>query len=137
MISQSLSATAKLAGKIAQEVKNGGLVCLIGDLGSGKTTFTKALLKEFGIKNFSVKSPTYTYIRQYPHVKRKIYHIDLYRLENVDQLLLAELSEIFANKKNLVIIEWADKLADFLPEKSLKIYFEYLDENSRKITVKK
>ncbi|MBI5753906.1 tRNA (adenosine(37)-N6)-threonylcarbamoyltransferase complex ATPase subunit type 1 TsaE [Candidatus Peregrinibacteria bacterium] len=136
MISRNLADTAKIAKKISSKVKNGGLICLIGDLGSGKTTFTKALVAEFGIKHFNIKSPTYTYIRQYPHRKHKIYHIDLYRLENFDRLFLEELNEIFENKKNIIVIEWADKLADFLPKKCLKINFEYLDKNSRKITIK-
>lgn len=135
MLSSAPADTAEIARKISKKVKEGGILCLIGDLGSGKTTFTKAMMGEFGIMDFSVKSPTYTYVRQYDHKKKKIFHIDLYRFEDMDNLFIEELHEIFENKKNIVVIEWADKLGEYLPKDSIKIYFEYRGENSRKITI--
>ncbi len=135
VIAKSLADTTKFAHKISQQVLNGGLICLYGDLGSGKTTFTKALMEKFGIHNFSVKSPTYTYIREYSKGKQKIYHMDLYRLESMDALLLEEISEILENKKSLIVIEWADKLNKSLPRKRIDVHFEYIDKNSRKITL--
>ena len=136
MVSKSPEETANLAASIASKNQKGGLVCLFGDLGSGKTTFTKGFMKELGIDNFSVKSPTYTYVREYKHPKTKINHIDLYRLDSVDELLVEEIQEILDNKKNIVVIEWADKLEGHLSHgKKTQINFKYLDEESREITV--
>ena len=125
--------THKLAYDIARKVKNGGFVCLFGDLGTGKTTFTKGIAKALGIDHFSIKSPTYTYIREYK--EKNLYHIDLYRLEEIDELLLLEIQEIHANKNSIVIIEWADKMQNHLPENRIDICLEYIDENSRKINI--
>lgn len=137
MISKSPEETAKLAAQIAKKTQKGGLICLCGDLGAGKTTFTKGFMKELGIDNFSVKSPTYTYVREYKHPKTKIYHIDLYRLDNVDELLVEEIQEILDNHKNIVVIEWADKLEGYLShDKKTEINFKYIDEDSREIIVK-
>ena len=136
MVSKSPEETANLAASIASKNQKGGLVCLFGDLGSGKTTFTKGFMKELGIDNFSVKSPTYTYVREYKHPKTKIYHIDLYRLDSVDELLVEEIQEILDNKKNIVVIEWADKLEGHLSHgRKTQINFKYLDEESREITI--
>jgi tRNA threonylcarbamoyladenosine biosynthesis protein TsaE len=134
-ISKNEEETQKIAENIAEKIKNGGILCLFGELGSGKTIFAKGLAKTLGINTFSVKSPTYTYIRNYPLGKRNLYHIDLYRLETVDEILLHEIEELWADKENILIIEWADKLKDHLPEERIDICLEYMDENSRKITV--
>ena len=125
--------TYKLAKDIAAKVKNGGFVCLFGDLGTGKTTFTKGIAKALGIDHFSIKSPTYTYIREYK--EKKLYHIDLYRIEEIDELLLLEIQEIQSNKNSIIIVEWADRIKNHLPENRIDICLEYLDENSRKITI--
>lgn len=135
MISQSIHETQKIAEDVAKNVQNGGLVCLIGDLGSGKTVMSKAIAKSLGIDDFSVKSPTYTYIRQYGQAKKNFYHIDLYRLEIIDQLLQQEVMEILENKNNIVIIEWADKINCELPKDKIVIHLKYIDENSREILI--
>lgn len=136
MVSKSPEETAKIAALLASKNKKGGLICLFGDLGSGKTTFTKGFMKELGVDNFSVKSPTYTYVREYKHPKTKIYHIDLYRLDNVDELLVEEIQEILDNKKNIVIIEWADKMEGYLShDKKTQVNFKYVDEKSREINI--
>ena len=137
MISKSPLETLKLAGEIALKMQKGGLICLQGDLGSGKTTFTKGFLEKLGIANFTVKSPTYTYIREYKHPKTRIYHIDLYRLDVVDSLIIEEIQEILDDHKNIVVIEWADKLGNQLTHgKKVTINFKYLAPESREITVK-
>ncbi len=135
MITKSPRETEKIAREVSSKVKNGGMVCLFGDLGSGKTTFTKGIAEYFGLDKFSIKSPTYTYIRQYPNKNNNIYHIDLYRLEVIDELLWQEIKELMANKNNIIIIEWADKLDSYLPKNRIDVHFKYLDENSREITI--
>lgn len=134
-ISKSEGETQEIAKKIAKRVEKGGIVCLFGEIGTGKTTFTKGLAQYFGIEKFSVKSPTYTFIRKYSKNEQNLYHIDLYRLEIIDDLLAREIDELTENKSNIIIIEWADKMKNQLPEKRIEITFEYLEERTRKITI--
>ncbi len=135
-ITKSTSETLQLARKTAEKVGDGRIICLYGDLGSGKTTFTKGLTSALGINEFQVKSPTYTYIRKYINSEnRSIYHIDLYRIDTVDHLMLEEINELFQNPQSIIIIEWADKISEHLPKKRLDISFRYLDEHSREITL--
>lgn len=125
----------EIAQDIAKKVENGGIICLFGDLGTGKTVLAKGISEALGISKFLVKSPTYTYIRDYPLKNRHIYHIDLYRLEIIDELLLQEIEELMLDKKNILVIEWADRLKENLPEKRIDVCLEYIDKNSRKITI--
>ncbi len=133
MILGSENETNKFAEDFAKDFKNGGVVLLFGDLGTGKTTFTKAFAKFFGVE--TIKSPTYNYIRKYDLKNRSFYHVDLYRLESIDDLLLREIEEIVENPANIVVIEWADKLQNKLKAGHKSLRIEYLDENSRNITV--
>ena len=133
-LSKGEEETYNIAKQTAEKIKNGGLLCLFGDLGTGKTVFTKGIAEALGINSFTVKSPTYTYIREYEKSPHKIYHIDLYRLDSIDELLLHEINEILNNKNNIVIIEWADKMLHFLPKERIDIHFKYIDENTRELT---
>ncbi len=135
IISKSTEQTQRLAGTVAEKIKGGGTVCLYGDLGSGKTTFTKGIAEKFNIEKFSIKSPTYTYIRHYQMDRFNLYHIDLYRLEEVDELLLNEIEEISENRRNIIVIEWADRMKNNLTGKRIEVHFEYLGENARKIKI--
>ena len=134
-VSKSEKDTHKIANELAKKIKKGGALCLFGDLGTGKTTLTKGIAEFFGIDKFAIKSPTYTYVRSYPLGKRNLYHIDLYRLEVIDELLLQELEELLANKKNVLIIEWADRLRDHLPKSRIDVCMTYVDENTRNIEI--
>ncbi len=131
-ITKSVEETKQLAKEIAQKVVTGGVVCLVGDLGSGKTTFTKGIAENLGIDQFDIKSPTYTYIRKYGE---HFYHIDLYRIEELDELLINELHEIFENPQNTVIIEWADRLNDQTPKDAIVIEIKYAGENEREFNI--
>jgi tRNA threonylcarbamoyladenosine biosynthesis protein TsaE len=135
LISKSTKETEEFAKKIAKKSKNIRVFYLYGDLGSGKTIFTKAFVEELGVEKFHVKSPTYTYIREYKLKDQSIYHIDLYRIEELDELLFQEIEELIENPNNILIIEWADKLAEKLDGESLSIKFEYLSENERAISL--
>ncbi|MCK9186029.1 tRNA (adenosine(37)-N6)-threonylcarbamoyltransferase complex ATPase subunit type 1 TsaE [Candidatus Gracilibacteria bacterium] len=134
-ITNSEAQTKEIAASISNEIKNGGVVCLFGDLGTGKTIFTKGLAESLGIENISIKSPTYTYIRHHKKNGKNIYHIDLYRLEQIDELLALELNEIMQNKNNIIVVEWADKMKNILPKKRIDVEISYTDENSRKIKI--
>ena len=127
--------TLNLAYEIAKKVENGGIICLFGNLGTGKTTFTKGIARHFGLEHMSIKSPTYTYIRKHETKERNIYHIDLYRLNHIDELLLQEIQELIENPQNIIIIEWADRMEEYLPDKRINIYLEYIDDKRRNIKV--
>ncbi len=130
-ICKELKETEALAAEVAEAVKEGGIVYLYGDLGSGKTAFAKGMAKKMGIDDFSVKSPTFNYIRRYGN----FYHVDLYRLEEIDELLELELKEAMNDKKNILVIEWADRLenSDFPP--GIKVKMEYISEKERGVEV--
>lgn len=135
-LSNSESETHKVAEKIAEKIKKGGVICLFGEIGAGKTTFTKGLAQSLGIEQFVVKSPTYTFIRSYETDNGQLHHIDLYRLEQVDELLLQEIEELTDDPTNIVIIEWADRMGENLPKNRIDISLEYRGENSREIIYK-
>ncbi len=130
-ICKTTGETEKIAKEVAEKVVGGGIVYLYGDLGSGKTVFAKGMAKKFGIDDFSVKSPTFNYIRRYGD----FYHIDLYRLEEVDELLEHEIKELMSDEKNTIVIEWADKLGGSKFPDGIKVKMEYLGENERGVEV--
>ena len=102
------------------------MICLDGELGSGKTVFTKGIANALGIDE-SVTSPTYTIIKEY-NGELPLYHMDVYRLDgNTDGVGIEE----YFNKGGVVVIEWADTIKDILPDERLDIYFKVVDENKR------
>lgn len=136
-ISNSAEETEKIASKLAQKFKDGGVLALSGTLGAGKTTFTKGFAHGLGIKS-KIISPTFVLIKQYDlsfTKKARFYHVDLYRLENPENLETLGLDEFFLNHNNIILIEWAEKLKN-LPKKTANITFEYISESKRQIIVK-
>jgi tRNA threonylcarbamoyladenosine biosynthesis protein TsaE len=135
-LSENVEQTRKIAFELARKLKNGNILCLYGQLGSGKTTFVQALAKDLGI-NKRIISPTFIIIRGYKLKNKNFYHIDLYRTESKDDLIGLGIPELFEDKKNIIAIEWAEKLGDLLPNKRLDLFFEQIDHNKRKITIKR
>ena len=129
-ITKNSKQTKKLGFNFAKGLKKGQVICLYGDLGSGKTTFTQGLAEGLGIKE-KIISPTFIIIRTYP--SKNFYHVDLYRVEN-DGMQGLGLEEILGDTSNISVIEWAEKLKDLLPEKRIDIKFFYKDENTREVT---
>ncbi len=112
------------------------IVELVGDLGSGKTTFTQFLGRELGVSE-TVVSPTFVIQKRYsipnhPHFTTLI-HMDAYRFENPDEVKTLGLQEDIENPKNLILIEWPSKIQNHIP-KSVQIHFEHASETSRKIS---
>lgn len=120
----SAEETKQFAKDLAKDFLNGGIIALSGDLGAGKTTFAQGFAKGLNIED-KVISPTFLIIRQYPIPNQKnwFYHIDLYRLENID-LKNSGLEEILSDDSNVVLIEWADKIKEYLPSSVKKIELE-------------
>lgn len=137
-ISNSITDTSKIAKEILSGFfkKDSALVlALIGDLGGGKTTFTKELAKHLGVKE-TVLSPTFVIYNRYDIPGKRfdnLYHFDCYRIQNSKEIKELGFDEVISNKKNIVVIEWADIIKDILPKDTIYIYFEFVDKNKRKI----
>lgn len=127
--------TKSLAKKLAKNFKD-GVIGLFGELGAGKTMFTQGFAKGLGIKE-KIISPTFVLIRQHkiPNTEKKLFHIDLYRLENTDEIKFLGLEEIWPDPKNIILVEWADKIKKILPKNTIKITIEKLEGNKRLITI--
>ncbi len=125
---------------LAKELRGSEIVCLSGDLGAGKTTFTQGLLKGLGVKG-PYTSPTFNIIKVYnpkagSYKLKAIYHIDAYRINSKDILDLG--FKDFAGKPTfIVIIEWAERIKKLIPTTALWIKFEWINDKERKITLGK
>lgn len=127
--------TKKIGQRIGRILKGGETICLYGPLGSGKTTFAQGIAERFKINR--LPSPTFIIVRRYPARGRAIknfYHVDLYRIEKEEELKSLGLKDFFS-PENVVVIEWAEKGQNLLPEERIDICFEYISEKERKITI--
>ena len=125
--------TIELAQNMESEKFPNMVICLMGDLGSGKTVFTKGFAQAMEIKE-EITSPTFNIIKEYNSGEMPLYHMDVYRLDGkVEDLGIEE----YYTKKGVTIIEWADMIPDYLPEKRLEIKIKSSgeDENKRIITL--
>lgn len=119
--------TIELAQNIESEKFPNMVICLDGELGSGKTVFAKGIAQALGISE-TITSPTYTIIKEYNSGELPFYHMDVYRLDgNTDGVGIEE----YFSKGGIVVIEWADTIKDILPKERLDIKFKVLDENKR------
>ncbi len=157
----NLKETRKLAGDIAcglleSPSKNTAtVVALFGDLGGGKTTFTKALAKELGVSE-TIVSPTFVIMKTYPirtdgrkarptsngtntpNAKRYtfLFHLDAYRLDSADELRAIGWDEILSKPENLIVIEWPERVKRLIPKAALRIKFKFIDDKTREISWK-
>ncbi|CDO04134.1 ADP-binding protein [Oceanobacillus picturae] len=123
--------TRQVAAQLAVLLKPGDVVTLEGELGAGKTTFTKGLANGLGVKRH-VSSPTFTIIKEYQG-ELPLYHMDVYRLENSEEDI--GFDEYF-NGDGICVVEWAQFINEFLPEERLEIEIQYAGEESRTIQFK-
>ncbi|MDD4187340.1 MAG: tRNA (adenosine(37)-N6)-threonylcarbamoyltransferase complex ATPase subunit type 1 TsaE [Bacilli bacterium] len=131
-ISKSIEDTMELAENIESEKFPGMVVCLIGELGSGKTVFVKGFAKSLGIEE-TITSPTFTLIKEYTNSEMPLYHMDVYRLDGDAKTL--GLDDYF-NHDAVCMIEWADLITDYLPKERLEIKFKIVAENTRVLILK-
>ena len=137
--SYSPDETFELAKKLGQEAKAGDVVCLIGNLGVGKTLFSQGFAKGLGIEEY-VNSPTFTIVQEYEGTDDRrltLYHFDVYRIEDSEEMEEVGFTDmIYGNGVSL--IEWADMISDILPERYIRVTIEKNLEKGfdyRKITV--
>ncbi|MBI5698998.1 tRNA (adenosine(37)-N6)-threonylcarbamoyltransferase complex ATPase subunit type 1 TsaE [Candidatus Saganbacteria bacterium] len=132
MVKETNSAreTIKLGKNLGSNLKPGEILALSGQLGAGKTTLIQGIAEGLGVKDY-VTSPTFILINEYQG-RLPFYHIDLYRLEDPEQIEELGISEYF-EKDGIVVIEWAERMGEQLPESAKQIKIEVVDENKRKI----
>ncbi len=124
--------TMELAENIESEKFPGMIICLDGELGSGKTVFVKGFAKSLGISE-NITSPTFNIVKEYESGEMKLNHMDVYRLEETDETIA--FNDYF--KENAVtIIEWSELIEDKLPDERLDIKFKVIDENTRVLVLK-
>ena len=120
--------------EIGSNLEGGSVLELIGDVGAGKTTFTKGLALGLGVLE-TVQSPTFTISRVYEGDNLTLSHYDFYRLNDYG-IMKMELAENLSDPQNITVVEWAGDLADILPEKYLKLIFESVSEDKRLVKVR-
>lgn len=120
--------------EIGSNLEGGSVLELIGDVGAGKTTFTKGLALGLGVLE-TVQSPTFTISRIYEGDNLTLSHYDFYRLNDYG-IMKMELAENLSDPQNITVVEWAGELADILPEKHLKLIFESVSEDKRLVKVR-
>ncbi|NTV51636.1 MAG: tRNA (adenosine(37)-N6)-threonylcarbamoyltransferase complex ATPase subunit type 1 TsaE [Candidatus Firestonebacteria bacterium] len=124
--------TESLGERLAEELQNGDVVCLHGNLGAGKTAWVKGLARGLRAER-TATSPTFTLINEYPGA-RPLYHFDLYRLNRPEELEDLGYEEYFYSS-GVSVVEWAEKAPHLMPEKRWDITFEIMGENDRRIRV--
>lgn len=111
---------------VKNKIADGGLIFLHGELGAGKTTFIQKLGMEMGIDSKKIKSPTYSYIRQYKLGNgQNFFHIDLYRIETEDRYIIEEIEELLENPQNIVAIEWAERIEAEIQKPDIEVSINY------------
>ncbi len=119
--------TLEIAQNIESEKFPNMVICLIGELGSGKTVFVKGFASALGISE-NITSPTFNLVKEYLNGELPLYHMDVYRLEgHQDNIGIDE----YFSKNGIAIVEWSDLITDILPEERLEIEFKVINENTR------
>lgn len=137
VVLKNLKETKKYAKLFYKTLQGGEVVLLNGDLGAGKTTFTQYLAKSMGIKQM-VTSPTFTLIQEYQGKQFKLIHCDMYRIEEESEVIEMGLEDILysGNKKQIIIIEWPEKIPNVLKNiKTINITIEKGENDSRFFTI--
>jgi tRNA threonylcarbamoyladenosine biosynthesis protein TsaE len=135
-ISYSEKNTRALGKKSGEVLRGGEIFLLVGDLGGGKTQFTKGLAEGLGITE-PVTSPTFNYENIYQGERLKLYHYDLYRNDEIDNDIRDLMLESFSDKGGVTVVEWAERARLHWPKGATLVEFDWIDENTREIKIKK
>lgn len=131
----SLAETEIVAEKVAEKVKNGGFLALYGGMGAGKTTFVRGLVKALVPECIDlVHSPTFAIVNEYRGEKMSIFHFDLYRLTDEDDLYSTGFYD-YGEQGALIVTEWSELFEDSIPEDAIKLKIENIGENRRRFTL--
>jgi len=144
LLSHSPRKTQQIAGLLARTLMNKNfspphIFALKGNLGAGKTVFVQGIGKALKIKQ-KILSPTFVILKEFPLPKNanfeKFYHIDCYRLEKAAEIAVLDFKKIIQNPKNLIFIEWPEKIKKLIPQKAVWIEFKVIDKRTREIIIK-
>ena len=135
IITNNIEETYNFARNFLGEIKPPCVITLRGDLGAGKTAFTKALAQAMGIKSV-VTSPTFTLMNEYDEGIYPLYHFDMYRIEHPEDVYELGFYDYFNSSDAIIVCEWPDVIDNILPKKGYNITIEKLGENSRKFIIK-
>ena len=134
MILSDTNATEKFGREFADRLMPGSIVALIGPLGAGKTTLAKSIAKGLGVTE-TITSPTFTIVQEYESGRLPLYHFDVYRVSDEEELFEMGFEE-YLNGKGVCLIEWADLIEDMLPSKTITLRLDYgEDENERVLEI--
>lgn len=138
LVSRSEAETEAFAAALAKELPPGSVIALDGDLGAGKTVFSRGFARGLGITE-PVSSPTYTIVQEYPLPggKGMLYHLDLYRIANSASALAFGVDEFLDDPESTALVEWPERIADIMPDSALRIEICHLSDSERKITLKR
>ena len=142
IITYSEEESADLAAKFAKDIASGAVIALHGSLGAGKTVFARGFARGMGITGH-IPSPTFTIVQEYEiktgdcsdEHKEWMFHMDLYRIADSSAALAFGIDEYLNNSNAIKLIEWSERIADILPEDTINIYIDHIDETSRKILI--
>lgn len=123
----------KIATPLAKGLRKGDVIALWGDLGVGKTTFAKILIQTLVGKKIDVPSPTFTIVQVYELQQTEVWHCDLYRLKAPEEAFELGLEDAF--HQAICLIEWPERLKDFLPRRRIDVVLKIVDEERREITI--
>ena len=123
--------TYRLGQQLATQAVPGQVICLTGDLGTGKTVFTQGFARGLGVTDY-VDSPTFTIVKEYTDGRMPLYHFDVYRVSDPDELFNIGIDEYFFGE-GVCIVEWADLILDILPENTKYIYLAYGENEGERV----
>lgn len=133
--SSSEAETEALAAKIAKALPNGAVVALHGDLGAGKTVFARGFARALGIQE-PITSPTFTIVQEYPYSGGRLYHLDLYRIDNADAALAFGVDEFLYDHRGATLLEWPERITPILPSSTIHVKIESAGlESARRISL--
>lgn len=144
VITHNQEETFALAAKIAAKLKGGEVLALSGELGGGKTTFTKGLAEALKVEE-PITSPTFVMLKVYDAILRpkvhlrgvrkmvKLIHIDAYRTDSIEDIKSVGIEDYLNRDDIVMVVEWAEKIREILPDNIIQINFKFIDENTREI----
>lgn len=123
--------TKKFATDVAQTLKKGDVIALVGDLGTGKTTLSKYIAEALGITE-TITSPTFTIVQEYYSGRLPLYHFDVYRVDDIEEMYRIGYEEYFYGE-GVCIVEWADIVEEIIPEDAKVIFIEYGEDEGERL----
>jgi tRNA threonylcarbamoyladenosine biosynthesis protein TsaE len=133
LITRGPTATRELGQRVGRQLKAGSIIALMGELGCGKTCFTKGICAGLGIPKKQVNSPTFAFVNEYQG-RLLVLHVDLYRIDDVSAGLDVGIMDYLARaEKGVAIVEWADKVLPLLPDDRMLVHFSVLSPRKRQL----